>query len=309
MDWCNVSCAVPWSQTGLCKVFLLYCTKEVSLQVCPVSANLSPTAQLEGWLPPPTPASGRSLLQVPAARVKINQHPPASCEQEKISPEEGALGHLPSDEERRPLYQAVIIAWAFNPDILEITLWVGGAQRQKKREATATLNETIAQGFFLWRFPTHQRRNFVWCRAAEELWLSIFAQSTDKWHRGWDSSPGAKVITHVQQQVLSDAVLQVSSHHMTLTAQQLYQACKYISCFLLWVLWSRLHGSRGLLQFCVKQDYTKPESVFLRWELNPNLSPYASLHNSPHNTLKVHSDFLDDNKQSQKARGNCLAEV
>lgn len=166
-----------------------------------MTANLSPTAQLEGWLPPPTPASGRSLLQVPAARVKINQHPPASCEQEKISPEEGALGHLPSDEERRPLYQAVIIAWAFNLDILEITLWVGGAQRQKKREATATLNETIAQGFFLWRFPTHQRRNFVWCRAAEELWLSIFAQSTDKWHHGWDSSPGAKVIMHVQQQV------------------------------------------------------------------------------------------------------------
>lgn len=83
----------------------------------------------------------------------------------------------------------------------------------------------------------------------------------------------------------------------------------YISCVLLWVLWSGLHGSRGLLQFCVKQDYTKPESVFLRWELNPNLSSYASLHNSPHNTLKVHSDFLDDNKQSQKARGNCLAEV
>lgn len=78
--------------------------------IAPVTANLSPTAQLEGWLPPPTPASGRSLLQVPAARVKINQHPPASCEQEKISPEEGALGHLPSDEEGRPLYQAVIIA-------------------------------------------------------------------------------------------------------------------------------------------------------------------------------------------------------
>lgn len=97
----------------------------------PVTANLNPTAQLEGWLPPPTPASGRSLLQVPAARVKINQHPPASCEQEKISPEEGALGHSPSDEEGRPLYQAVIIARAFDPGILEITLWVGGAQRQK----------------------------------------------------------------------------------------------------------------------------------------------------------------------------------
>jgi len=74
-----------------------------------VTTKLSPTAQLEGWLPPPTPASGRSLLHLPAARVKISQHLPVLHERKRRSPEEGALECSPFDDEERPVYQAIII--------------------------------------------------------------------------------------------------------------------------------------------------------------------------------------------------------
>lgn len=147
--WIGAKSAVPRDSFMYGLFAILY---RGSFAVFPQSLSGDDKPQLNstagGLVTPTYSCPWEEMLHQPAARAKTGQRLPAHWEWKRSSPEKGALGLSPFDD------QTVTTAWAFSPEILEMTLWtvdLRGLKKKKKttQEEIVLLNETIAHFFFL----------------------------------------------------------------------------------------------------------------------------------------------------------------
>lgn len=140
-------------------IFSLYCTKEVSLCFLKVCAQRLQTLAQRCSCRAGYPHILLPLGGVCSTYQLLGQTSVNICLftlKDRSSAEERALGYSAFDDEGSLVYRTIIVAWAFNPEILEMTLRAGGTQRLKKKRAgrsNSCLKLNYCSGFLSVRFP------------------------------------------------------------------------------------------------------------------------------------------------------------